>query len=149
LETAVKDSRLSEDQFVIKRRRLCESCGFRFTTLEQAQLKEVFVIKKDGKREPFDREKIARSIKKAIHKSEITTERIESIILGIIRQLELSGDTTVETRVLGKMVLNELAVIAPVAFVRFASVYENFKGVDDFANIIKSVFLSSQNSEKQ
>lgn len=138
LETTVKDSRLSDDYTSIKRRRLCEGCGFRFTTFERPQLKEVWVIKKDGTKEPFNRDKIVKSIKLAIHKSDISSEKIESIVSGIVRQLELSDDVTITTRALGEKILKELLLIDPVAYVRFASIYQKFKDVDDFLDIIKS-----------
>ena len=138
LETSVKDSRLSEDQRVVRRRRLCESCGFRFTTIERAQLKELCVIKKNGIKEPFDREKIERSLRVAIHKGSVTFEKIESIVSDIIRQLEVSEDATIETRVLGEMVLEQLLQVDPVAYVRFASIYKKFESVEDFVNLIQT-----------
>jgi transcriptional repressor NrdR len=143
-DTAVKDSRLAEDQTVIKRRRMCDDCGFRFTTFERAQLKEVWVVKKNGQKEPFDREKIVKSIKIAIHKSDVTHEKIELIVSEITRQLELADDVTISTRVLGGMVLKALAGVDPVAYVRFASIYEKFENIEDFANIIKSNLLKAK-----
>lgn len=137
-ETSVKDSRLTDHQTVVRRRRLCEKCGFRFTTLEMAQLKEIWVIKKDGTKEPFDQNKLARSIRLAIHKSDVILEKINSIVSDIVKQLEFSDDASIATRDLGKMVLQHLLKIDPVAYVRFASVYEKFENVHDFAKIIQN-----------
>lgn len=138
-ETAVRDSRAVDDQFAIKRRRYCEGCGFRFTTFERPELKEIWVIKKHGEEEAFNREKLARSIKLAIHKRNITSEKIEAIISRIIRTLELSEDAKISTRALGEMVLRELAQIDPVAYVRFASIYEEFHNIDDFISLINGI----------
>lgn len=136
LETIVKDSRTTEDQRTIRRRRCCENCGFRFTTFEKPQLKEIWVIKKSGQEEPFSREKLERSIKTAIHKRKITADKVESIIIHIISELEFSSDIKVSTQKLGDMVLKELRQVDPVAYVRFASIYEEFNNIQDFMILI-------------
>ena len=136
LDTQVKDSRPTEDSAVIRRRRVCIACNFRFTTFERVQLRELTVVKKNGQREPFDREKLARSIYTATRKRPIEPERIERVINSIVRQLESSGETDVSTDQIGELVMEALAALDQVAYVRFASVYRDFREAKDFGEFI-------------
>ena len=131
-DTGVKDSRPAEDGSSIRRRRACSACGQRFTTIERVQLRELTVIKKDGRRVPFDRDKLARSITTALRKRPIDGERIERVVNGIVRQLEASGDSDVSSQQLGELVMATLREIDTVAYVRFASVYRDFRETQDF-----------------
>lgn len=131
-DTTVKDSRTTEDLSAVRRRRQCPECGSRFTTFERIQLRDLIVIKKDGVRVPFDRDKLARSIETALHKRPIPTEQIERMISGIIRRLETSGEIEIHTHVIGEMAIEALYNLDPVAYIRFASVYHEFKNVEDF-----------------
>ncbi len=135
-ETQVKDSRPAEDHVAIRRRRLCPSCGGRFTTYERVQLRDLTVIKKNGRREEFDRDKLARSIRIALQKRPIEPERIEQMISGIVRRLESLGDSDIRSDVIGEIVMESLARIDTVAYVRFASVYKNFQEADDFEDFV-------------
>ena len=131
-DTQVKDSRLSESGAAIRRRRVCISCGQRFTTIERVQLRELTVIKSDGRRVPFDRDKLARSIRIALRKRPIQEERIERIVNGIVRQLEASGESDIPSKQIGELVMETLKEVDAVAYVRFASVYRNFREAKDF-----------------
>jgi transcriptional repressor NrdR len=131
-DTGVKDSRPAEDGSAIRRRRACGACGQRFTTIERVQLREITVVKKDGRRVPFDRDKLARSIRTALRKRPVAEERIERVVNGIVRQLEASGDSEVPSQQLGELVLETLREVDAVAYVRFASVYRDFRETDDF-----------------
>ena len=135
-DTQVKDSRPTEDNAAIRRRRICGNCGARFTTFERVQLRELTVVKKNGQREPFDREKLARSIYTATRKRPIEPERIERVINSIVRQLESSGETDVSTDQVGELVMEALATLDQVAYVRFASVYRDFREAKDFGEFI-------------
>ncbi len=135
-ETQVKDSRPTEDNTVIRRRRFCPSCGSRFTTFERVQLRDLTVIKKDGTRTPFEREKLARSIDIAVRKRPLEPARIERLLSGIVRRLESSGETDIPSSVIGEMVMDALATLDPVAYVRFASVYRNFREAKDFEEFV-------------
>ena len=135
-ETQVKDSRPTEDNTVIRRRRFCPSCGSRFTTFERVQLRDLTVIKKDGTRTPFEREKLARSIDIAVRKRPLEPARIERLLSGIVRRLESSGETDIPSSVIGEMVMDALASLDPVAYVRFASVYRNFREAKDFEEFV-------------
>ena len=128
----VKDSRPSEDGAAIRRRRQCEECGARFTTFERVQLRELTVVKKDGKREPFDRSKLERSVAIACRKRDISPERIERLITSIQRQLETSGEGEVSSKRIGEMVMEGLKGLDSVAYIRFASVYREFGEAKDF-----------------
>lgn len=134
----VKDSRSSEDGAAIRRRRQCEACGARFTTFERVQLRELTVIKKDGKREAFDRRKLERSIALACRKRDIAAERVERLVSGIQRQLETQGDDVAVDRI-GEAVMAGLKALDHVAYIRFASVYKDFSEPQDFAEIAGSV----------
>jgi transcriptional repressor NrdR len=138
-DTQVKDSRPSEDGAAIRRRRFCPHCGQRFTTIERTQLRELTVIKSDGRRVPFDRDKLARSIRTALNKRPIQEERIERIINGIVRQLEASGESDIPSKQIGELVMDTLKELDPVAYVRFASVYRNFREAKDFEDFVGSL----------
>ena len=131
-DSQVKDSRPTDDNAAIRRRRFCSSCGQRFTTIERVQLRELTVIKSDGRRAPFDRDKLARSIRTALRKRPVDGERIERIVNGIVRQLEASGEADIPTRQLGEAVMETLKNVDAVAYVRFASVYRDFRAAEDF-----------------
>lgn len=135
-ETQVKDSRPTEDDAAIRRRRLCSNCGARFTSFERVQLRDLTVIKKDGKRTPFNRDKLANSILIALRKRKIDSERVEKLISGLVRRLESSGEVDIPSHMIGKLVMESLSEIDQVAYVRFASVYRNFREAQDFENFL-------------
>jgi transcriptional repressor NrdR len=136
-DNQVKDSRPVEDGGAVRRRRQCNACGARFTTFERIQLRELAVIKRDGRRVPFDREKFKRSLMIAIRKRGIEEERIERVVNGIVREIELSGETEISSQRLGALAMKRLAELDQVAYVRFASVYRDFTGVRDFEQFIQ------------
>lgn len=136
IDTQVKDSRPAEDHVSIRRRRFCPNCGGRFTTYERVQLRDLVVVKKNGKREPFDRDKLERSIRIALQKRPIEAERIEQMVSGIVRRLESLGETDIASERIGEIVMETLARIDTVAYVRFASVYKNFQQADDFEDFV-------------
>lgn len=138
-ETQVKDSRPAEDHVAIRRRRFCPSCGGRFTTYERVQLRDLVVIKKNGKREDFDREKLARSIRMALQKRPVEPDRVDQLISGIVRRLESMGEADVPSDKIGEIVMDTLARIDTVAYVRFASVYKNFQAADDFEEFVQEL----------
>ncbi|MEQ8817955.1 MAG: transcriptional regulator NrdR [Thalassobaculum sp.] len=138
-DTQVKDSRPTEDNTAIRRRRFCPACGARFTTFERVQLRELTVMKKTGKRVPFDRDKLARSIQIALRKRPIDPERIERLTTGIVRRLESMGESEIPSDVIGEMVMDALANVDQVAYVRFASVYKNFREAKDFENFVENI----------
>ena len=135
-DTQVKDSRPTEDNAVIRRRRSCPQCGARFTTFERVQLRDLMVKKRDGKKVEFDRDKLARSVIVAFRKRPVDQERIEKMITGIVRRLESSGDSEVLSSNIGEMVMDTLSEIDQVAYVRFASVYRNFREARDFEKFV-------------
>src|SRR5580700_12242997 len=135
-DTQVKDSRPTEDNGAIRRRRLCDSCGQRFTTVERVQLRELTVVKSDGRRVLFDRDKLARSIRIAMRKRPIEDERIERIVNSIVRKLEASGDSEIPSKQIGELVMDTLKELDKVAYVRFASVYRNFREAKDFEEFV-------------
>ena len=145
-DTQVKDSRPTEDNSVIRRRRSCPQCAARFTTFERVQLRDLVVKKRDGKRVEFDRDKLARSILIAFRKRPIEDERIEKMITGLVRRLESSGDSEVLSIDIGEMVMDTLSEIDQVAYVRFASVYRNFREARDFEKFVGG--LTSSISKK-
>ena len=136
VDTAVKDSRPSEDNTSIRRRRQCPACSGRFTTFERVQRRELTVIKTNGTREPFDRDKLAKSLIIALHKRPVDSERIERIVSSIVRRLEHGGEADIPTREIGEMVMEALSELDQVAFVRFASVYRNFEEAREFQAIL-------------
>ncbi|MCR4282904.1 MAG: transcriptional regulator NrdR [Bauldia sp.] len=135
-DTQVKDSRPSEDNTAIRRRRVCPDCGGRFTTFERVQLRELTVIKKNGRRVPFDRDKLVRSVQVALRKRSVDPERVERMVNGIVRRLESSGDPEVSSETIGLLVLEGLRGLDEVAYVRFASVYRNFTDTEDFKSVL-------------
>jgi transcriptional repressor NrdR len=135
-DTQVKDSRPAEDGASIRRRRQCPACGGRFTTYEHVQLRELKVVKRDGAREPFDRDKLLRSVSIALRKRDVADEQIDHLISGIIRRLETSGESDIPTNTVGQYVLDALGETDPVAFVRYASVYRDFREAEDFNRFV-------------
>ena len=138
-DTQVKDSRPSEDGSSIRRRRQCTGCNQRFTTIERVQLRELTVLKADGRRVPFDRDKLARSIRIALRKRPVEEGRIEQIVNGIVRQLEASGESDIPSKQLGEAVMEVLRDVDAVAYVRFASVYRDFREARDFEEFLGSL----------
>ena len=135
-DTQVKDSRPTEDNATIRRRRYCTSCGSRFTTFERVQLRELTVVKKDGDKAPFDRDKVMRSLKIALRKRPVNEEKIERVVNGIQRRLETLGETEIPTKIVGEMIMDNLRDLDTIAYVRFASVYRNFRETKDFEEFI-------------
>ena len=135
-DTQVRDSRPTEDNTAIRRRRYCPNCGARFTTFERIQLRELMVVKKSGARVPFDRDKLERSIAIAIRKRPVEPERVERLINSIVRRLESAGESEVSSETIGELVMEGLAALDPVAYVRFASVYRNFREAKDFEDFV-------------
>jgi transcriptional repressor NrdR len=142
MESQVKDSRPSEDGAAIRRRRNCPECGGRFTTFERVQLRELAIVKRSGRRTPFDREKLMRSISIAMRKRPVDTERLERMVSSIVRQLESLGETELPSHVVGEMVMKALKAIDEVAYVRYASVYRDFRETQDFAKFLGDEGLS-------
>ena len=136
-DTQVKDSRASDDGATIRRRRLCTSCGSRFTTFERIQLRDLSVIKRNGKKIPFDRDKLMKSMLMALRKRQINDDDIDRAVNGIVRQLESSGDSDVQSKLIGELVMNALAEIDNVAYIRYASVYRNFREAKDFEKFVE------------
>jgi transcriptional repressor NrdR len=153
-DSQVKDSRPAEDGASIRRRRQCPACGGRFTTYERVQLRELRVVKRDGVREPFDRDKLQRSVSIALRKRDVPDERIDHLVSGIIRRLETSGETEIPTKTVGQYVLDALGETDPVAFVRYASVYRDFREAEDFNRFVDEELgalkerIAAQNSPK-
>jgi len=143
-ESQVKDSRPSEDGAAIRRRRLCPECGGRFTTFERVQLRELTIVKRSGRRTPFDRDKLARSIAIAIRKRPIDPERVERMISIIVRQLESMGETELPSSAVGELVMKQLKQLDDVAYVRYASVYRDFRETQDFARFLGEEGLSEE-----
>jgi transcriptional repressor NrdR len=136
LDTQVKDSRPTEDSAAIRRRRVCLTCNFRFTTFERVQLRELVVIKRNGRRVPFDRDKLMRSISIALRKRPVEPERVEELVSKIVRELEGLGESEVSSETVGETVMEQLRLLDDVAYVRFASVYRNFREPKDFENAL-------------
>ena len=135
-DTQVKDSRPTEDNSAIRRRRFCPSCGSRFTTFERVQLRDMMVVKKNGQRTPFDREKLRRSIDIAVRKRLVEEDRIERIVNGIHRRLESLGENDVPSKLIGELVMDVLMEMDQVAYLRYASVYRNFREAKDFGDFL-------------
>lgn len=146
-DTQVKDSRPTEDASAIRRRRVCNACGGRFTTFERVQLREILVVKKSGRKMPFDREKLAKSIYMALRKRDIESERVERMISGIVRQLESAGDAEIDSEQIGTFVMDGLKELDDVAFVRFASVYRNFAAANDFRSFLENLDEDTSSGE--
>ena len=147
MESQVKDSRPSEDGAAIRRRRLCPECGGRFTTFERVQLRELTILKRSGRRSPFDREKLVRSIAIATRKRPIDTERVDRMVNGIVRQLESMGETELPSSAVGEMVMKALKSLDDVAYVRYASVYRDFRHTDDFAKFLSDEGLNEETED--
>lgn len=144
LDTQVKDSRPSDDHSSIRRRRVCNDCGGRFTTFERVQLRELMVVKRSGRRSPFDRDKLQRSVEIALRKRPVEPERIERMISGLVRQLESLGDTDIPSSTIGALVMAGLKSLDGVAYVRFASVYKDFSEAKDFEDILGEISTDPQ-----
>jgi len=136
LDTQVKDSRPTEDSAVIRRRRVCLACNFRFTTFERVQLRELTVIKRNGRRVPFDRDKLLRSVQIALRKRPVEPERIDQMVSKVVRELESMGESEVSSETIGEIVMEHLRTLDDVAYVRFASVYRNFREAKDFGTLL-------------
>jgi transcriptional repressor NrdR len=145
LDTQVKDSRPTEDSAAIRRRRVCLTCHFRFTTFERVQLRELLVIKRNGRRVPFDRDKLMRSVQIALRKRPVDPDRVEEMVSKIVRELESLGDSEVTSETIGESVMEHLRELDDVAYVRFASVYRNFREAKDFRTVLGE--LSGENED--
>ena len=139
IDTQVKDSRPSQDHAAIRRRRFCPSCGSRFTTFERVQLRELTVVKRDDTRPPFERDKLMRSINIATRKRPVDPEDIERMVNGIVRRLETLGENDVTSTAIGELVMDGLSQLDSIAYVRFASVYRNFRETKDFEDFIEEI----------
>lgn len=146
--TQVKDSRPTEDNTSIRRRRICSDCGGRFTTFERVQLRELSVRKKSGKTVPFDRDKLANSVTIALRKRDVEPDRIERLVSGIVRQLESSGDTEVDSEQIGRLIMEALKGLDEVAYIRFASVYRDFTEVSDFQDVLSELKNPDETSQE-
>ena len=145
-ESQVKDSRPSEDGASIRRRRSCPQCAGRFTTFERVQLRELMIVKKSGRRTPFDREKLERSVAIATRKRPVEPERVDRMISAIVRQLESRGETDVKSDVVGELVMGGLKGLDEVAYVRYASVYRDFRETGDFARFLGEEGLTEEDA---
>lgn len=143
-DTHVKDSRPTEDNTAIRRRRACPDCGARWTTFERVQLRDLLVIKHNGQRAPFDRDKLERSMRIALRKRPVDPDRIDRVVSGIVRRLESSGEAEIASEAIGEAVMDALASLDPVAYVRFASVYKNFREAKDFEDFIGTERLGTE-----
>jgi transcriptional repressor NrdR len=144
LDTQVKDSRPTDDASSIRRRRVCPDCGGRFTTFERVQLRELMVVKKNGRRAPFDRDKLTRSVQVALRKRAVAPDRVERMINGVVRQLESQTEGDIPTERIGELVMEGLKAVDDVAYVRFASVYRNFREAKDFNTIVGELESESE-----
>ena len=135
-DTQVRDSRPTENNSAIRRRRICEQCGSRFTTLERKQIRDIIVIKNNNKKESFNRDKMFRSLSLALRKRDVDQEKIENIVNAIVRRLENSGETEIKTNLIGEYIMEALSNLDQVAYVRFASVYKNFREAKDFEDFL-------------
>jgi transcriptional repressor NrdR len=142
--TQVKDSRPTEEDRAIRRRRVCEDCSGRFTTFERVQLRDITVVKRSGRRVPFEREKLLRSVTIALRKRPIQPERIERLVSDLVRQLESSGESDVTSAAIGELVMHDLKELDPVAYVRFASVYRDFREAADFQDVLGEIASAIQ-----
>ena len=145
--TQVKDSRPTEENQSIRRRRNCEDCGGRFTTFERVQLRELTVVKRSGRRIPFDRDKLMRSVQIALRKRPVDPERVERMVSGIVRRLENMGENDIRSETIGRLVMEALKGLDDVAYVRFASVYKNFREAKDFEALLGELAASENNEE--
>ncbi|MBH20798.1 MAG: transcriptional regulator NrdR [Rhodobiaceae bacterium] len=138
-ETQVRDSRPSEDNSTIRRRRVCPGCGGRFTTFERVQLRELYVLKRTGEKVIFDRDKLMRSVQVATRKRPVEIDTLEQMVSGIVRQLENRGEIDIGTEIIGKLIMEGLRQIDEVSYVRFASVYKNFREAKDFEELLEEI----------
>jgi len=148
-ETQVKDSRSTEDGAAIRRRRYCPDCAGRFTTFDRVQLRELMVIKKTGRRVPFDRDKLMRSVQIALRKRPVEPERIERMVSGIVSRLESLGESEIKSETVGKLIMEALKALDDVAYVRFASVYKNFREAKDFEELLGELSGEDDNGETE
>lgn len=146
-DTQVKDSRPTEDNTAIRRRRFCQDCSGRFTTFERVQLRELTVVKRSGKRVPFERDKLMRSVQVAVRKRPVEPDRIERMVSGIVRRLESMGESDVKSQTVGKLIMEGLRSLDDVAYVRFASVYKNFREAKDFEDLLGE--LSGEETDEE
>ena len=149
LDTQVKDSRPTEDSAVIRRRRVCLTCNFRFTTFERVQLRELTVIKRNGRRVPFDRDKLMRSVSIALRKRPVDPERVEQMVSKVVRELESLGENEVSSETIGEAVMEQLRELDDVAYVRFASVYRNFREAKDFETALAELSDEAAHPERK
>ncbi len=136
LDTQVKDSRPTDDSSAIRRRRVCPDCGGRFTTFERVQLRDLIVVKKSGRRVPFEREKLMRSLSVALRKRPVDPDRVERMVNGVVRQLESEGESEIPSARIGELIMQGLKSLDDVAYVRFASVYRDFREARDFSSVL-------------
>ena len=148
-DTQVKDSRPTEDNTSIRRRRSCLACGGRFTTFERVQLRELTVVKKSGRRVPFDRDKLMRSVQVALRKRPVEPDRIERMVSGLVRQLESIGESEASSEFVGELVMEGLRALDDVAYVRFASVYRNFREAKDFEDLLDTLTAGTDGARKK
>ncbi|MCZ6454445.1 MAG: transcriptional regulator NrdR [Alphaproteobacteria bacterium] len=146
-DTNVKDSRPTEDNTAIRRRRACPDCGARWTTFERVQLRDLLVIKHNGQRAPFDRDKLERSMHIALRKRPVDPDRVDRVVSGIVRRLESSGESEISSDAIGEAVMDALAGLDSVAYVRFASVYKNFREAKDFEDFIGAEQLANEEAD--
>ena len=139
-DTQVKDSRPTEDGTAIRRRRFCPNCAARFTTFERVQLRELTIVKRSGRRVPFDRDKLMRSVQVALRKRPVDPERVEQMVSGMVRRLESMGESEIPSDMIGEMVMEVLSGLDTVAYVRFASVYKNFREAKDFEKFLGKIY---------
>jgi transcriptional repressor NrdR len=146
-DSVVKDSRPAEEDTAVRRRRGCPQCGGRFTTFERVQLRELMVVKRDGRRAAFDREKLRRSVQIALQKRPVSEEQLDQMVSGITRRLENTGEAEIRTHMIGQMVMESLAGLDPVAYVRYASVYRDFRTPSDFARFIAEAAIEDDGGD--
>ena len=145
----VKDSRPSDENSSIRRRRVCSDCSGRFTTFERVQLRDLVVVKKSGRKVPFNRDKLSRSVEIALRKRPIEPERVERLVTGLVRQLESSGETEISSAEIGELVMAALRELDPVAYVRFASVYRDFRDASDFQAVVREIASDVRQRRKE
>ncbi|HCQ82018.1 MAG: transcriptional repressor NrdR [PS1 clade bacterium] len=146
-DTQVKDSRPTEENTVIRRRRVCPDCGGRFTTFERIQLRELTIVKNTGRKVPFERDKLMRSVQVALRKRPVEPERIERMVSGIVRRLENFGESEIPAKLVGELVMEGLYALDQVAYVRFASVYRNFREAKDFEEFLGEMSIQSDGDD--
>lgn len=147
IDSQVKDSRPAEEHAAIRRRRFCPNCGARFTTFERVQLRELTVVKRNGRRVPFERDKLARSVEIALRKRPVEPERVDNMISDVVRKLESRGESEVDSQTVGRFVMDALRGVDDVAYVRYASVYKDFREAKDFEDIIEELSASDPVSD--